>query len=155
MSYRPLSVLILAASLFSAGCCNQQLWRRVQPKRPQMPTGWRERPEPSWNGLLMGPFLLEQGQSVENQRIGVRVVNVNPATCRSVFAEYPDRAEAVLEFYEPSNGKPLCQATVSENSNVGIDRPEICGGKIRINTVGVLDINSDEKWVIFDLRQRD
>ncbi len=127
-----------------------QLSRRVQPKYPNEVRGWVD--DPFDRGLYQGPFVLRRGESAENGKLGVRVVDIIAAECRARFAEFPDSAKVVLQFYNPLSNQALCEATLNENSNTAIDREGICLGKIGVSVVGVTDINTDEKWAVFDLR---
>jgi hypothetical protein len=133
-----------------AGCCDLQLARRVQPKYPKEVRGWVD--DPFDRRLFQGPFVLKKGESSQNGKLGVRVVDIIAEKCSARFAELPERAKVVLQFYNPSSNQGLCQVTLPENSNARIDLEGICLGKVDVLVVGTTDINTDEKWVVFDLR---
>jgi hypothetical protein len=123
-----------------------------QPTPPDKNRAWVEEKQ-SWGSIFIGPFYLRKGESTEKGKLGLKVIDIVPGGCRSSVAEYPDPAKVVLQFYEPSTKKVLCQATLDDQSNTGIDRPELCGGKIDITVVGVIAINTNDKWAVFDLRK--
>lgn len=133
------------------GCCNLQLWQRKQPKYPGKLRGWVE--ELNAGRRYIGPFLLRKGEETDNGKLGVKVTSILPATCAAPFAEYPDRAKVVLQFFAPTDHKRLCEVTLAEQSNSSIDRPDMCQGKVDVSVVGVTDINTAENWAVFDLRQ--
>jgi len=95
---------------------------------------------------------LRKGESTENGKLGVKVVDIIAPECRARFAEMPETAKVVLQFYDPSSNQVLCEATLPENSNARIDLEGICLGKVDVMVVGTTDINTDEKWAVFDLR---
>lgn len=128
-----------------------QLQRRIQPNHPTIQQGWHEGRTP-WGSIFYGLFVLSKGETVDNSEIGVKVDDVMPSRCKSAFAEFPDRAQVVLQFFNPSNHQVLCQVILVENSNSSINLPDMCGDKVGIAVVGVMDINTDEKWAVFDLR---
>jgi hypothetical protein len=57
----------------------------------------------------------------------------------------------VLRFYEPSTKNVFCELTLDDKSGNLIDRPDACGGRIDIDGVGVIDINTEQNWVVFKL----
>ena len=143
-------LVLLAFVTSQPGCCDLQLTRRAQPQYPAEVRGWVD--DPFDRRLFQGPFVLRKGESTENVKLGVRVVDIIAAKCSSRFAEFPERAKVVLQFYNPLSDQVLCEATLTENSNTAIDRPDICKGRIDVSVIGTLDINTKDNWAVFDLR---
>jgi hypothetical protein len=141
---------VVAFITSQAGCCDLQLARRVQPKYPKKVRGWVD--DPYNRRLFQGPFVLRKGESTENGQLGVRVADILAPKCSTRFAESPERAQVILQFYDPSSKQVLCEATLAENSNASIDREGICLGKVDVMVVGTAGVNTDEKWAVFDLR---
>lgn len=141
-------LFVLLAS--QAGCCDLRRIARVQPKYPKAVRGWVD--DPFNRGLFQGPFVLRKGESTENGKLGVKLIDIISAECKARFAEMPERPRVILQFFDPSSKQVLCEATLPENSNASIDRESVCLGKVEVSVVGTTDINTDEKWAVFDLR---
>lgn len=144
------STLALVVML-QVGCCDLQLSMRTQPKYPDRVRGWVLDSTVD-RRMFQGPFVLRKGESTDNGKIGVKVFDIISARCRTHLAEFPDNAKVVLQFYDPAARQTLCEATVPENTNARIDLPDVCEGKVDITVVGVTEVNTNEKWAVFDLR---
>ena len=102
----------------------------------------------------MGQFFLSRGESTDNGKLGIRVVDFIPSKCRSVFAEYPDPPRVVLEFYRASHKQVLCRVTLDGPiANFSIDREEMCGNRTGFSVVGINGLNAHDGWVAFDLKK--
>ena len=142
--------MTVVCGLDSQGCCHSP--KVKQPTPPETNRAWVEEKQ-SWGGIFIGPFFLRKGESTENGKLGVKVIDVIPGRCRSAMAEYPDPARVVLQFYEPQSKGVFCQLTLDDGSNTSIVGPEDCGNQIDISVVGMIAINTDDKWAVFDLRK--
>jgi hypothetical protein len=91
--------------------------------------------------------LLKEGESSSNGKTGVRIARILEAQpCGDVGIEYHRRA--AVQFFNPSNGQVLCEELVTDKGNSRIS----CADKVGVDVIGVRDINTAEKWVLFDLR---
>lgn len=142
-----LLVTVGIGSLYAQGCC--RVPRVNQPMPPDKDRAWVE--EKRDGSTFVGPFFLRKGESTEKGKLGVKVVDIVPTRCRSSMAEYPDPAKVVLRFYEPFTKNVFCELTLDDKSGNLIDRPDACGGRIDINAVGIVDINTEQNWVVFNL----
>jgi hypothetical protein len=92
-------------------------------------------------------LLLHDGESSSNGKVGVRVTNILEAEpCGDVFSEYHRRA--TVQFFNPANGQQFCEVLATDKGNARIP----CADKVGADTIGVREISTAEKWVLFDLR---
>jgi hypothetical protein len=102
----------------------------------------------------VGQLVLSRGESTENGNLGIHVVGFIPQKCRSLFAEYPDPPQVILEFYRPSDKQVICTVTLDGPiANSTIDREEMCGNRTGFSVVGINGLNAHDGWVSFDLRK--
>lgn len=102
----------------------------------------------------MGLFILNRGESIENENLGIRAVEFTPSKCRALLAERPDPSRVVLEFYRPADKQIICRVTVNGPiSNTSILGEEMCGERIAFSVIGVNGLNARDGWVSFDLRK--
>ena len=149
------SVFILLALISSACVCHPSLYKNVPadtPTRPNVRSSWTERHDSGFTSV--GLFVLNRGESIDNGRLGIRVVDFIPSKCQSLFAEYPDPPKVVLEFYRPDDKRIFCTVTLDGPiANSSIDREEMCGTKTGFSVVGINGLNAHDGWVSFDLRK--
>src|SRR5689334_13579386 len=96
------SVFVLLAMTASACVCHPSLYKNVPvdtPTRPNVTSSWTERHDYGFTSV--GLFVLSRGESIDNGRLGIRVVDFIPAKCRSLFAEYPDPPRSFLNSTDP------------------------------------------------------
>lgn len=147
MRYLLLIVVMTSATCFSySDCC------RPLPPQPAAPTkvdGWKD--SDSGSGLrVRAVLMLKQGESSSSGNLGVKVTDILEAEpCGHVGIEYSRRAN--FQFFNPANGQVFCENTVPDQANWGIT----CADKIGVDAIGVRDISTAEKWVLFDLRKYD
>ncbi len=149
-------ILLVLIGLTCSGCvCHPSLYKNVPadtPTRPNIKSSWTESHDYGFTSV--GQFLLNRGESIDNGKLGIRVVDFIPSKCRSLFAEYPDPPKVVLEFYRPSDKHVLCTVTLDGPiANSSIDREEMCGNKTGFSVVGINGLNAHDGWVSFDLRK--
>src|ERR1041384_5882579 len=128
----------------SCGPCLKSL--PDQPKGPFKVDGWQMSREGgvTFRGVLM----LRNGESASNGSIGVRVTEIHEANpCCGDPSPLCDR-RARIQFFDPRDGRPLCEIESATLSNTVIP----CGDKIKVSVVGIRAINTQEGWVLFDLR---
>jgi hypothetical protein len=149
-------ILLVLFGIVCSGCvCHPSLYKNVPadtPTRPSIKSSWTERNDYGFTSV--GQFVLNRNESIDNGKLGIRVVDFVPLKCRSLFAEYPDPPKVVLEFYRPSDKQVLCTVTLDGPiANSSIDREEMCGNKTGFSVVGINGLNAHEGWVSFDLRK--
>ena len=148
--------LFVLIGLMCSGCvCHPSLYRNEPvdtPTRPSIQSSWTE--SHHYGFTSVGQFVLNRGESIDNGKLGIRVVDFVPQKCRSFFAEYPEPPRVVLEFFTPGDRQVLCTVTLDgPNANTSIDREEMCGSKTGFSVVGISGLNARDGWVSFDLRK--
>lgn len=143
-------LILLAIACVYAGCCSPQ--ERTQPARPAKVAGWKD---VSVNGAhSIGEFVLGQGESTDNGELGVKVVDIiPPKACSEGYAAMP---KVMLSFYRPSDGKVLCDEAIftEGGTSMGNGPPyPHCKPDVGLSAISVNAINTQDKWVWFDLRK--
>ena len=143
-----LTIFMIALALVSSGCCRTYYYDL--PSRPRV-QGWKKQSSSTSTILTIGSFLLEKGQSTENERLGVRLVDLTPARhCIGLLSE-PSSAKIVLQFYRPSDRRVLCETTesiagISSSGNLNCpDESELPP------SVAIRAYNAKEGWVWLEL----
>lgn len=137
-----LSILILSSL---ASCCPVE---RPQPARPNKVLGWNDSYEGGVHSI--GILVLNKGESSDNGKIGVTVLDVIPPDQCAHPNTYHGSPKAVLRFFRPSDGLVFCEFTaVGDNTNSILD----CNPSAGISVIGMNAINTKEQWVYFDLRE--
>jgi len=144
-----LTSFTIALALFISGCCRTYYYDL--PTRPSNLQGWKKQSSSTSTVLTIGSFLLEKGQSTENEKLGVRLVDVKPARyCVGLLSE-PSTAKIVLQFYRPSDKQLLCETTasiggMSSSGNLNCsDESELPPG------IAIRSYNAKEGWVWLEL----
>ena len=141
------SLLIIAIYLVSGGCCRP--YDTSEPTRPEKVQGWNT----SKNGtiLIVGSFILNKGESTENAKFGVKLIDLTPRIiCSGPLAE-PSPGKIKLRFYRTSDKQVLCDTTISAIGISGagnldcLDNPELPPG------YAVRAINYKQGWVWLEL----
>jgi|RhiMethySRZTD1v2_1073278.scaffolds.fasta_scaffold521696_1 hypothetical protein len=139
-------VLPAMVVLLSSSCCSG-MRQLNEPERPSKVRGW----EGVRDGetFIDGIFLLNKGESTDNGKIGIRLVETYAGKCRLFNErEYP---KAKLQFYRVSDKEILCES-IFDRGNTGLE-PPICGADLEWSVIGIIDINSKDKWIVFNLRE--
>jgi len=135
--------------------CYPSLYKNVPtdtPTRPNAKSSWTERHDSGFTSV--GQFVLNRGESIDNGKLGIRVIDFKSSKCPSLFAEYPDPPKVVLEFFRPTDKQVLCTVTLDGPiANSSIDREQMCGDKTGFSVVGINGLNAHDGWVSFDLRK--
>jgi hypothetical protein len=93
-------------------------------------------------------LMLRKGESASNGNVGVRVIEIHEANpCCGDPSPLCDR-RARIEFFDPGDGRPLCEIESPNLGNTVIP----CSDKIDVSVIGIRAINTEEGWVLFDLR---
>jgi hypothetical protein len=119
-----------------------------EPERPSKVRGWEE--HRIGTVTYDGDFVLDKGESTDNGKIGIRLIETYPGKC-GLFKEreYP---KAKLQFYRVSDQVILCES-IFDRGTMGLE-PPICGADLEWSVIGITDINSKENWIVFDLRKK-
>jgi hypothetical protein len=139
---------IFTLLLIMCGCCHP--YDNNQPKRPSSVQGWKS----SVDGtiLTLGSFVLKKGEYTENNKIGVKFIDLKPRIiCSGLFSE-PRPGEINLRFYRPDDQRVLCDATIFTLGTSGSDNLNCPWSEDLPTTVYVRAINTEDGWVWLDLR---
>ena len=145
---RHFGIVMLAAFLAMTISCAEY----PQPTRPNRVTGWKDvRSEDVVNSL--GYLVLKKGESSDNGRIGVTVVDIiPPPKIWGIFKTREGNAKVVLRLFRPSDQQKLCEASFSEGG-IDITSPNYCGSSVPLSGISIFGINFKEGWVAFELFQ--
>jgi hypothetical protein len=128
------------------GCCIP--YEEKLEARPPYVQGWKEVTIEN-NVRLIGQHVLNKGESTDNGKLGVKLVDISPpVTCQGLYLWKPPARKAKLQFFQPKNNEILCETTVTEGNSV-----LKCGGRVGVYMIGVNAINNKEGWIWFDLRE--
>jgi hypothetical protein len=130
-----------------AGCCHN--YDPNPPTRPVNVEGWKTIKSDTL--LTIGSFVLKKGESTNNGKLGVTLIDLKPRIlCLGPFAE-PSPGEIKLRFFRVSDNQTLCLTTIfaiGENGGGTLD----CADKSELPSgFGVRAINYKEGWVWFEL----
>lgn len=141
-----LSVIIVVSisCLSGAGCCRSPL---PQPIRPEKVLGWESTEIGSVH--ILGDLLLKTGESSDNGRIGVKVIEIIEADWCYHPGTFHGTRRARIQFYSLSSGEVLCEDTFLDGYNAVIHCPPEAG----ISVLSMQAINTEEGWALFDLRR--
>lgn len=142
-----IAVLLLYCFAVS-GCCQLDSTQNKQPSRPNVKSTWSERTD--FGVTSIGFFVMNKGESIENGKLGVRVIDIIPKECRCMMCE-PTFPRAIIAFYRPSDGKILCQGEFQGTADLVVMAK--CDPAVGISHIAINAINTKEKWVSFDLRK--
>jgi hypothetical protein len=107
-----------------SGCCRPDYGDL--PSRPAQVNGWKK--STFTTVLIIGSFVLNKGESTENEKLGVTLVDLKPSIlCKRPLSE-PSNSQIKLRFYNPSNKQVLCETTIygpsSGNISGNLDCPD-------------------------------
>ena len=147
MRYSLFIVVMTSATCFSYSACCRPL--PPQPTAPTKVDGWKD--SDSGSGFrVRAALMLKQGESSSSGNLGIKVTNIFEAEpCGDVGIEYNRRA--TFQFFNSANGQVFCEDTVPDKANWRITCADIIG----VDAIGVRDISTAEKWVLFELRKHD
>ncbi len=143
-SLKKLSIFVIILLLITAsGCC-----RRVDtnPSRPNQVRGWQEFQEENIKGV--GEFVLNRGDSVNNGRVGVKLINtIQARACRGTESAGPS---ATVQFYRVSDKKIIWESDLPKGNTSFISfNPSLV--EYGLGTISIHEINTKEGWIWFEL----
>jgi hypothetical protein len=135
--------------VISIGFCSTQ--EREQPSPPKRVQEWKD----TYSGGVhsIGELLLHKGESSDNGKIGVKVLDImTPQPGSEGYASMP---KVVLQFYRPTDKQILCEATFTEGGTSMGNGPPYphCEPDVGLSAISVNGINTKDGWVWFDLRK--
>lgn len=143
VTYYVFSALVV---LLSSSCCSE-IHQMSEPERPSKVRGWEELH--IGDTVIDGIFLLNKGESTDNGKTGIRLVETYPGECglfRFKEVEYP---KAKIQFYRVSDQAILCESIFPRG---GMElTPPICEADLEWSAIGITDINSKDNWIVFYL----
>jgi hypothetical protein len=140
-------LLVLSAAVWLHGCCFPA---RKEPQLPKDVVGWKDFQEDTTK--LRGRFLLKSGESTDNGKLRIKVLELIPPDCMSEAGSFEHRARVRLQFESAADRKVLCTGIFPENGggNLTLDCAAI-PHEFFIFGIGVGGINLKDGWVSFIL----
>lgn len=143
-----LVIIVSVLLLTESGCCRP--YYGDLPSRPAHVNGWNKT---RFNTLLIiGSFVLKKGESAENEKLGVRLIDLEPSrVCGYVFAE-PTNARIKLSFYDPSNHATLCNTVINAVGSFNASGNLGCPANDKLPPgFQVRSFNAKDGWVWLEL----
>lgn len=140
-------VLLLFVMVLSNGCCDKEI---IEPERPTNIQGWKSYPLGSIT--IYGRFILQKGESTDNGKVGIRLVELYPAKCR--IAQITQIPSAKMQIYNVSDNSILCERRFVLFAN-RLDILDTCSEKLKgleWDVIYIESINFKEGWAAFELR---
>ena len=141
---------LLVLCFLTPGCCHLLSGEHKEPDRPDVTSSWKARTDVGFTSI--GFFVMNKGESSDNGQLGVRVIDILPKQCECMSCE-PTLPRVRIAFYQPSDSRVLCEGLFFAGS-ASLDMQPQCDPSIGATTIYVNAINTKEKWVSFDLRNR-
>lgn len=118
---------------------------QFQPSRLRNPSGWQE--ARVGGGInFVGQFVLQKGQSTENGKIGVKLLNITSKDCPFATICLAPQAKATLRFYRPVDQSVICEPTL-EAGDTSYKADLVCSG-LPFTNLEVSEINTREDWAL-------
>jgi len=122
---------------------------RYEPPLPKDAIGWSDYKEGSTK--FRGRFLLHTGESTENGKLRVTVLELLAPKLTGDGGDFEARARAKLGFARVSDGKTLCWKILPENGGGNLSECADLADEYGIFGAGIRAINLNEGWVYFVL----
>lgn len=132
----------LILSLWQQGCCGAQ---HTEPAYPKDALGWRDYEEGTTK--FRGSFVLKKGESTDNGKIKIKVIDLLAPKCTGDAGDFSARARVKLLFCKQTDEAVLYSDIFPESGGGNVYVPDEFG----IFGVGVRGINLKEGWVFFVL----
>ena len=139
-------LFVVTLAVWLSACCPE----RQEPSPPEDAIGWKDFQEGTT--MYRGRFLLKKGQSTDNGKVEVKVLELIPPGCASEAASFERLARVRLQFTSVSDHKVLCSEVYGENSGgyLTLDCPAM-PQDFGISGIKVSAINLKDRWVFFSL----
>jgi hypothetical protein len=115
-------------------------------------SGWKEHKEQGVR--IRGDFVLKKGNSTDNGKIQVKVIDLIPPDPCAEAGAFQSQARAKIQFVRLSDNKVLLEDLFAERGSMtlspanGTDLYEEFG----VSVIFIYDINLKDGWVYFELR---
>ena len=139
---------VLVALLSSS--CRSDMRKLNEPERPSKVRGWDELRH--GDTVIKGIFLLNRGESTDNGKMGIRLVDTYAGKCGFFPFREREYPQAKLQFYRVSDQTILCEPIFFRGAIMTL-KPPICGADLEWSGIEINDINSKDKWIVFNLRE--
>jgi hypothetical protein len=145
--------LCIALASFASlirGCCSAKL---PEPTHPGPVAGWKDSHEGGVH--TVGMLVLKKGESSDNGKVGVKVVDINAADPCAEYGSLQSLPRVKMQFYQAPQQKAICEELLTAGSSTSLIAGP-CGEKIAdlgVTTISVNAINTTEGWVWFELRK--
>ena len=150
-----LLIATLVFSVLTNGCCPKS--ERIEPPYPNELVGWPGRADKG--GFIVRDFLLRKGESTENGKITVRLVELLPGDPCTEAGDFRHLARARVQFLRISDEKILCEDVFGDSGTSTLSASNCQGdpqGLATLSDSGVhavyASINVREAWVYLQLR---
>src|SRR5215472_1894207 len=139
-------LFVLVFAVWLSACCPQ----RKEPPPPTDAIGWKDYKEGTTK--LRGRFLLKKGESTDNGKVEIKVLELIPPNCAADVGSFERQARVKLQFRSLSNPQNLCSEVFPEHGGGLLIPPcNSIAEEYDISGVGVGAINLKEGWVYFRL----
>lgn len=135
--------LIITFSIMTVSCCDPP----TQPKHPGKVKGWLTTAERDESDII-AVLVLKKGEKSQQGSIGVEIVDIFPPEKPCAFDSIGSLPRTSIRFYSPQNGSTVCEQIVYGPSNTNV----ACASAIGVYTVGIQAINTQDNWILIDLR---
>jgi len=118
---------------------------------PKSTSGWQKiRLSPSTT--IYGDFVLYKGQSVNDGKYGIEVIDLYPAKCSFFDNPGEDLPSARLRIFKVVDNVTLCDFRFIRGSALLDDSIASNSRELIWSAVEVTAVNTSERWVAFNLR---
>lgn len=135
---------------FMRGCCSSL---PPEPVHPGAVAGWKESREGGVH--TVGILVLKKGESSDNGKIGVRVIDIIAADRCAGYGTLQRIPRVKMQFYEVGQQRVICEDLLTDGSGTSLAAGS-CGEKIAdfgVTTISINAVNATEGWVWFELRK--
>jgi hypothetical protein len=98
---------------------------------------------------IVGEFALKKGESVENEKVGITLVDVKPGSWFADRGSFSGKARAAFRFYTVADNKTICEYDFTTGGYV-LDGSRSCKG-LGFTVISIQAINTRDDWALFRL----
>lgn len=139
-------LFVFTLAVWLSACCPP----RKEPPPPTDAIGWKDYKEGTTK--LRGRFLLKKGESTDNGKVEIKVLELIPPNCAADVGSFERQARVTLQFRSLSNAQILCSDVFPEHGGAILVPPcDSIADEYDIWGVGIGAINLKEGWVYFIL----
>lgn len=121
---------------------------KPQPNHPGQVRGWESYQTSSIT--ILGEFVLKKGESTNNGKIGIMIVDITPPKACANPNEWLGSPKVTYRFYNISDNHTFCETTTLDG---GGGMGSECADRVPgVTAVYTYAINTKDNWVHFDIR---